>query len=136
MAGKAKLDYPNIFPALRYKDGQAALGWLAKAFGFTQQAAYPNPDGSLAHAQMTYGAGMIMLGSGGKTDPQNPWSTESLGVYVQVDDIEAHYAKAKAAGAEIVRELADTSYGAREYSARDLDGHLWSFGTYNPWKAD
>jgi uncharacterized glyoxalase superfamily protein PhnB len=136
MAEKANPSHPNIFPALRYKDGQAALRWLEEAFGFTRQVAHPNLDGSLAHAQMTHGAGMIMLGSGGKADPQNPWSTESLGVYVQVDDIDAHYARAKAADAEIVRELADTSYGAREYSAHDLDGHLRSFGTYNPWTAD
>ncbi|MGH6882189.1 VOC family protein [Hypericibacter sp.] len=136
MAKNTPPGHPNIFPALKYKDGEAALGWLTQAFGFTRQAAYPNPDGSLAHAQMTYGAGMIMLGSGGKPDPKNPWSSEPLGVYVQVEDIDAHYAKAKAAGAVIVRELADTGYGAREYSARDLDGHLWSFGTYDPWKTD
>lgn len=136
MAKTPSPGHPNIVPALRYKDGKAALGWLNKAFGFQQQAAYPNPDGSLAHAQMTYGTGMIMLGSGGKPDPTNPWSTEPLGVYVQVEDIDAHYARAKAAGAVILRELTNTSYGAREYSARDLDGHLWSFGTYDPWKAD
>lgn len=136
MAANVLPDHPNIFPALKYKDGEAALDWLAKAFGFARKVAYPNPDGTLAHAEMTHRAGMIMLGSGGKPDPKNPWSTELIGVYVQVDDVDAHYARAKAAGAEIVRELADTSYGAREYSARDLGGHLWSFGTYNPWKAD
>jgi uncharacterized glyoxalase superfamily protein PhnB len=60
-------------------------------------------------------------------------ATERQGIYVCVDDIDAHYAAAKSAGAEIVRELANTDYGSREYSARDLDGHLWSFGTYQPW---
>jgi uncharacterized glyoxalase superfamily protein PhnB len=54
------------------------------------------------------------------------------GVYVHVEDVEAHYAQARAAGAEIVRELADTSYGSREYLARDPEGNLWGFGTYRP----
>ena len=75
---------------------------------------------------------MIMVGSG-PADPGNPWSTTRQGIYVRVDDVDAHHARAKAAGAEIVRPLADTDYGAREYSVRDLEGNLWSFGTYDPW---
>ena len=62
----------------------------------------------------------------------NPWQTATHGVYVYVPDADAHYARAKAEGAEIVRELADTPYGSREYSVRDVEGHLWSFGTYYP----
>ena len=68
-----------------------------------------------------------------QADPKNPWATERFGTYVVVPDIEAHYARAKAAGAKIERPLADTEYGSREYSARDCDGHLWSFGTYDPY---
>lgn len=125
---------PNIFPALRYKDGAAALQWLAKAFGFTSHFEVPGPDNTIAHAQMTLGAGMIMLGSAAKPDPNNPWAAASQGLYVRVDDVDAHHARAKAAGAEIVMALHDTDYGSREYSARDPDGHLWSFGTYDPWQ--
>lgn len=133
MPAKPAGDKPNIFPALKYKDGPAAIRWLQKAFGFREHIAYAAPDGSVAHAQMTLGGGMIMLGSAGKADARNPWATERQGVYACVDDIDAHYAAAKAAGAEIVRELANTDYGSREYSARDPEGHLWSFGTYQPW---
>src|SRR6266576_4362547 len=88
---------------------------------------------AIAHAQMKLGPGVIMLGSG-KHGPgtDNPWNTVKQGVYVYVEDVDAHYARAKAAGAEIVMELEDTDYGSRGYSVRDLEGHLWSFGTYRP----
>jgi uncharacterized glyoxalase superfamily protein PhnB len=124
---------PNIFPTLRYENGSAALDWLAKAFGFEKQFVVPGPSGTIAHAQLTLGLGMIMLGSGSQ-EPGNPWDAVPQGVYVQVENVDAHYARAKAAGAEIVRELKDTDYGSREYSVRDPEGHLWSFGTYDLWK--
>lgn len=125
---------PSIFPAMKYRDGQAAIDWLEAAFGFRPCAVHTAPDGSVAHAEMAFGEdGMIMLGGESRTpDPANPWANAKLGIYVHVDDIDAHFARAKAAGAQIVRPLADTSYGAREYSCRDPDGHLWSFGTYHP----
>jgi len=124
---------PNIFPALRYKNAAAALEWLGRAFGFEKQMVVPGPEGTIAHAQMKLGPGVIMLGSG-KHGPgtDNPWNTVKQGVYVYVEDVDAHYARAKAAGAEIVMELEDTDYGSRGYSVRDLEGHLWSFGTYRP----
>ncbi|WP_303976893.1 VOC family protein [Dongia mobilis] len=125
----------TLFPALKYDDAPAAVAWLQKAFGFAEHAVHKGPDGGIAHAEMKFGNAMIMFGSTGKPDPANPWSTERMGIYMHVPDIDAHYARAKAAGAEIVRPLADTSYGAREYSARDAGGHLWSFGTYDPWTA-
>lgn len=93
----------------------------------------PDKNDAVAHAQLRLGAGMIMMGSGGKPEPENPWATERYGTYVVVPDIDVHYARAKAAGAKIERPLADTDYGSREYSARDCDGHLWSFGTYDPY---
>jgi len=123
---------PNIFPALRYKNGPAALEWLARAFGFEKQMVVPGPEGTIAHAQLRFGPGVIMLGSSGKHGAENPWDTVKQGVYVHVTDVDAHYRRAKAAGAEVVRELQDTDYGSREYSVRDLEGHLWSFGTYYP----
>jgi uncharacterized glyoxalase superfamily protein PhnB len=124
---------PNIFPALRYKNAPAAIDWLGKAFGFAKQFVAPGADGTIAHAELSLGPGTIMLGSERKPpDPKNPWDQVAFGLYVYVTDIDAHYVRAKAAGAEIVRELAETDYGAREYSVRDLEGHLWSFGTYLP----
>lgn len=124
---------PNIFPALKFKDAPKAIDWLGRAFGFERQFVVPGDGDSVAHAQLRHGAGMIMMGSTGKPDAANPWTTEPFGIYVVVEDIEAHYARALAAGAQIARPLADTPYGSREYSARDCEGHLWSFGTYDPY---
>jgi uncharacterized glyoxalase superfamily protein PhnB len=114
---------PNMFPFMRFGDPDAAIDWLSRAFGFEQRAVHRGDDGVVNHAELSLGPGTIMLGPG---DPG------SQGVYVAVDDADAHYERAKAAGAEIVREIEDTPYGSREYTARDLDGHVWSFGTYRP----
>lgn len=123
---------PNIFPALKYRDGAAAVQWLTTAFGFEKKVVHPGPDGTVGHAELGIGPGVIMLGTKSAPDPGNPWADASSGIYVYVEDLDAHYARARAAGAEIVRELADTEYESREYSARDPEGHLWSFGTYRP----
>jgi uncharacterized glyoxalase superfamily protein PhnB len=133
MAGQSKIGSPNIFPALRYKNAPAAIDWLGKAFGFEKQFVVPGDNNTVAHAQLRLGIGMIMMGSGGKPDPSNPWATEKAGTYVFIEEIDAHYARAQAAGADIVRPIAGTDYGSREYSARDCEGHLWSFGTYDPY---
>jgi uncharacterized glyoxalase superfamily protein PhnB len=125
----------KIFPAIKYDDAPEALTWLKTAFGFEPHAVHKDDAGEIQHAEMKMGEAMIMFGGKRAPDKTNPWCTEPMGVYVCVDDIEAHYAKAKAAGADIVRPLADTPYGAREYSARDCGGNLWSFGTYDPWNA-
>ena len=121
----------SLFPALAYRDARAAAGWLERAFGFAPHALHDAPDGGVAHAEMRFGNGMVMFGSRGDPDPANPWKTGE-GVYAVVDDIEIHYARAVKAGAEILRPLAETAYGAKEYTARDPEGHLWSFGTYRP----
>ena len=126
-------DHPNVFPCVKYRDALAAIDWLDRAFGFAPKLVVPGDAGTVAHAELRNGAGMIMCGSAGAPDPANPWSAEAFGVYVRVDDVDAHHARAAAAGAEIVRLPADTGYGAREYSARDLEGRLWSFGTYDPY---
>ncbi|HEX6104959.1 MAG TPA: VOC family protein [Gemmatimonadales bacterium] len=124
-AAEAPAARPNLFPALRFRDEQAAMAWLERAFGFQRHAVFTGDDGAIVHAELKLGRGILMLGS----PPEDP-----LGfcIYVQVDDLDAHYARAVAAGAEITRPLRDTSYGTREYGARDLDGHYWYFGTYLP----
>ncbi|MEX0807284.1 MAG: VOC family protein [Dongiaceae bacterium] len=123
----------DVIPVLRFSDARKAVSWLEEVFGFGRHAVYDSPDGGIAHAQMSFGNGMIMFGSAPKQpDPVNPWGS-SQGVYVHVADVDAHYKRAKAGGAEIVCELKDTDYGAREYSVRDLEGNLWSFGNYQPW---
>lgn len=114
---------PNVYPFMRFADASAALEWLSKAFGFEERAAYRNDEGVIHHAEISLGPGIIMFGQG---DPGEH------GVYVAVEDVDAHYERAKAVGAEIVREIEDTYYDSREYTARDPEGHVWSFGTYRP----
>ena len=128
---------PNIFPALRYRDANAAIEWLKEAFACEEKAVYRGDDGKVQHAELRLGTGVVMLGEsreegwmGGKApDPR----ASTVSIYAVVADPDAHRERAKAAGAEIVRELEDMDYGSREYSARDLDGNLWSFGTYDPY---
>lgn len=130
--------HPSIFPFMGYEDAPVALDWLCRAFGFEKHFVVPGPDGTIAHSQLRLGNGMIMAGSAaGKREmfgmglPRDAGCVTG-GVYVVVPDVDAHHARAKAAGAEIIRDLADTDYGSREYMARDLEGHVWSFGTYQP----
>ncbi|MBO4209425.1 VOC family protein [Micromonospora echinofusca] len=120
----------TVYPVLTYPDARAAVDWLGTAFGFTPHAVHTAPDGSVAHAELALGTGMIMVGQRVRHRPRpddTDWS-----VYVAVDDVDAHRTRAAAAGAEIVREPFDTDYGSRDYVARDLAGHVWSFGTYRP----
>jgi uncharacterized glyoxalase superfamily protein PhnB len=131
------MSQPNIFPVLRYRDTDAALDWLTRVFGFEEKVVHRGEDGSVGHAELQLGAGMIMFspatGDGwmGGTTP-DPLASP-LSVYVAVDDPEAHYERAKAEGATIVRALEKMDYGSIEYSARDPEGNLWSFGTYDPY---
>jgi uncharacterized glyoxalase superfamily protein PhnB len=129
--------HPNIFPALRYRDADAAIVWLQRAFGFQEKVCYRGADGTVNHAELALGTGIVMLGQSrpdgwlGGREPDARAST--LSIYLVVADPDAHHERARAAGAEIVRELTDEDYGSREYSARDLEGNLWSFGTYDPY---
>ena len=120
---------PDIFPVLRYKDGHAAIEWLGRAFGFEKHVVFDAPDGSVAHAELRFGAGVVGLSSG-HSAPENPWSQVRQGIYVCLDEVDTLHDRAKAAGAEIVSPLKDQDYGSREFGARDLEGHLWGFGTY------
>ena len=124
----------SIFAALSYKDAWAAIDFLEKGFGFERQAVYEGPDHTVAHAEFRLGNASVGLNSASAPNPSNPWTTVDAGVYVALPDpaaVNAHYERAKAAGAEIARPLQDTDYGSREYSAWDLERHLWSFGTYS-----
>jgi uncharacterized glyoxalase superfamily protein PhnB len=117
------------------------IGWLGDTFGFAPQAVYEDGQGGVAHAQLTLGNGMIMLGSArGDDDPfgQVQSTPAALGgttqsPYLVVSDADAVYRRAVAAGAEIVIEIKDEDYGGRSFSCRDPEGHLWNVGTYDPW---
>jgi uncharacterized glyoxalase superfamily protein PhnB len=124
----------DIFPTLRYNDAHAAIDLLVNAFGFTMRAVHEDDDRVVQHAELAYGDGMIMLGDAPREPDANRLEMPIGGgsVYIVVDDPDAHYERAKAAGVKIRRELRDEDYGSRGYSAEDPDGNLWSFGTYRP----
>ncbi|SRR5579859_293348 len=131
----------TVIPALRYRDAPAMIEWLCRAFGFEKHAVYPNPDGSIAHAQLVLGGGMIMLGSVTNASPHSELirqpdelnKAETQSPYIAVEDCDAIYARAKAAGAEMVLDIRDQDYGGRGFTCRDPEGHLWSVGSYDPW---
>jgi uncharacterized glyoxalase superfamily protein PhnB len=114
----------SIYPVIRYRDVRAGIEFLENAFGFRPVHVYEE-GGSIVHAELAYGDGMVMIGPA-QDDVTPGWS------YVAVDDADAHFEHAKAAGAEITRAIEDQEYGSRDYSARDPEGNVWSFGTYRP----
>jgi uncharacterized glyoxalase superfamily protein PhnB len=140
MSALAKNTKATVIPCLRYRNAPAAIEWLCQTFGFEKQLVVPNDDGTIAHAQLSFGNGMIMLGSvQTETEfgrlmkqPDEIGGAETQSAYVVVNDADAIYARAKAAGAEIVIEIKDEDYGGRGFSCRDLEGRLWNFGTYDP----
>jgi uncharacterized glyoxalase superfamily protein PhnB len=130
----------TVVPTLRYRDGRAAIDFLCKAFGFQEHLVVPDPSGGVAHAQLVFGNGMVMLGSARNNEfhdlVQSPAESGAIGsqsAYVFVSDVDAHYQRAKAAGAAMVIDIADNDYGGRGYSCKDVEGHVWNFGSYDPW---
>jgi len=114
-------------------------------FGFERHVVVPGDDGAIVHAQLRFGNGMLMLGSGGAAErvydrliqvPVDPESVRHGSLYAIVDDADAHCARSRAAGADIVEEPKDEDYGGRGYTCRDLEGHVWTFGTYDPLAED
>jgi uncharacterized glyoxalase superfamily protein PhnB len=119
----------SIAPYLFYKDGIAALEWLSNAFGFRERMRQVGQDGALQHGEMQHGNATIMLGC--PPDYRNPkeLGQVTVGLYVRVDDVDAHYARSVAAGAEIEGAPVDKPYGDRLYGVRDLEGHQWWFAS-------
>ena len=142
MPNFAKPTQASVIPCLRYRDAPAAIDWLCQTFGFEKHLIVPNTDGTIAHAQLSFGNGMVMLGSVMNEDtefgllvkqPDEVGGTSTQSAYLVVNDADAVYASAKAGGARIAMEIRDEDYGGRGFSCYDLEGHLWSFGTYDPW---
>jgi uncharacterized glyoxalase superfamily protein PhnB len=122
---------PQVWPSLRARDARALIRFLVDAFGFEETVVYGDGD-RVDHAQLDWPlGGGIMLGSS-RAEPDDIFRLEpgSFGAYVVVDDADALHERAKAAGAEIVRAPNTTDYGSRDFTARDPEGNLWSFGTY------
>jgi uncharacterized glyoxalase superfamily protein PhnB len=132
----------TLVPTLRYRDIPAAIDWLCRAFGFEKDLVVKGEDGTVRYAQLTFGSGMVMLGPVQDSEfdnlmrqPDEIGGAETQICYFCVEDALAHYARASEAGAEIVLDIDEDSDGSgRGYSCRDLEGHVWIFGTYNPWQ--
>ena len=128
----------NIIPTLRYRDAAKAIEWLCAAFGMTQQLVVPGEDGTIAHAQLRYNNGMIMLGTvrddefGKLLAPVIHGQPVTSAIHVVVEDVDAHHAKATENGAVTITAPEDQPYGGRYYACRDVEGYVWSFGTYDP----
>lgn len=131
----------SVVPTLEYRDARAMIDWLVEVFGFDRHAVYEDDGGRIAHAELTLGQGMIMVGThgGGSADFERlqrlpaDLGGASQSPYLIVADADAVHARAVAVGAEIVMPLGDRDYGGREFSCRDPEGHLWNVGTYDPW---
>ncbi|MEU9171362.1 VOC family protein [Streptomyces sp. NPDC048420] len=125
---------PSIYPALLYADAKAAIKQLTEVFGFTELSVYESEDGLVAHAELVQGNGAVMLGSKGTGSAYDKLMKDAgpTGVYVVVDDVDAHHRHAVKHGAEILMPPTDQDYGSRDYMARDAEGNIWSFGTYAP----
>ena len=129
----------TIIPGMRYRDAPAAIDWLCNVLGFERHLVVPGDDGTITHAQLTLGTGMIMLGSarddphGKVVVPSTPAGPVTQSAYIVVADIEACYERVRAAGADITMELEEQHYGGSLFAVRDPEGQLWNIGSYDPW---
>ncbi|MBA2357243.1 MAG: VOC family protein [Actinobacteria bacterium] len=124
--------YSRITPYLLYEDGAAAIDFLTRAFGFTERMRMPNEQGGVAHAELEFERELLMLGTLGDNlkSPKTSGVDSLAFVHLYVDDVDAHFARAKEAGAEIIREPEDQFYGDRTYGAKDPEGMSWYFAQH------
>jgi len=121
----------RITPYLSYEDGAAAMDFIRDAFGFEEVVRSHSPEGRMWHGELRLGDDNVFVGEPGG-DYKNPkrLGTTTVGIHVYVDDVDEHFERAKAAGAEIAEEPADQKYGDRRYTAKDPEGHHWFFATH------
>jgi len=130
----------SVISGMAYRNAPEAIEWLCRVFGFEKHAVHPGPDNTIMHAELTLGDGMIMLGSVSDNEysrftkqPDQIGGAETRSVSVIVSDADAIYARAKAAGSEILFDIENKPYGGRGFTCRDLEGRVWNVGTYDPW---
>jgi uncharacterized glyoxalase superfamily protein PhnB len=140
MTAFAKDTTASVIPCLRYRDAPAAIEWLCETFGFEEHLVVPGDNGTIAHAQLKFGNGMVMLGSVVDSEygrlmkqPDEIGGAGTQSNCLIVSDPDAIYRRATAAGAVIVIDIKDEDYGGRGFSCRDPEGHLWNIGSYDPW---
>lgn len=133
----------SIIPCINYKDATTAIEWLCNAFGFQKKLIVPDGNDKIIHAELTLGNIMIMIGSSDSETqfskfikhPSDIGGFETQSPYIVLDDkeIDEHYKTAKKNGAKIIIELKSEEYGGKNYSCCDIEGHIWNFGSYDPW---
>ena len=125
----------TVFPSYYYDDAPAAIDWLCRAFGFRRRLVVPGPNGTVMHSELTFGPAVIMVASSrpdsGWVSPKRLTGLNSM-LSLFVDDPDTHFAKAKAAGAVVLRDIKTEDYGGRGYMVRDPEGNQWYFGSYRP----
>lgn len=133
----------TIAPCLLYRDAPAMIEWLCNVFGFDKKAVYMDGE-KVAHAELTLGAGMVMISSTHDANSSQPWAklirqpselnfAETQSQSLVVDDPDTVYAQVKKHGGTVVLDIEDKDYGGRGFTCRDPEGHLWAVSNYNPW---
>jgi uncharacterized glyoxalase superfamily protein PhnB len=129
----------NVIPCMRYRDAPAAIDWLCTTLGFEATLVVPNEDGTIAHAQLSFGNSMIMLGSVFDTEfgrlmkqPGEVGGFNTQSTYLVVNNADLVYGRVLETGAKILLDIKDEDYGGRGFTCRDPEGHIWSIGTYDP----
>lgn len=133
----------TVIPGLYYRDAKTMIEWLCETFGFEKQLVVAGPNNAVMHSQLTFGNGMIMVGSVASGTPRSApirhpdeiGGAETQMLSLIVTDCTELYAKAKAAGAKILSQLEKKDFGGEAFTCSDPEGHIWSFVTYNPWEA-
>jgi uncharacterized glyoxalase superfamily protein PhnB len=135
-----QLTRSSVICGQRYRNAMQMIEWLCSVFGFERHLVHAGPNGTIGHAALTLGGGMIFVGSYNEGDsqrllkqPDEIGGAETRDVYLLVPDADEVYARAKRSDAQIVLEIRDQSYGGRGFACRDPEGHLWTVGTYDPW---
>ena len=123
------------------RNAAAAIEWLCQAFGFEKHAVYPGEGGTIMHAELSFGDGMVMCGSIKDTpfwryikQPDEIGGCETQCACIIVNDADSVYRRAQAEAAEILVDIKTEDYGGRGFTCRDLEAHIWNFGTYDPWQ--
>lgn len=141
MSATPKNTKANVIACLRYRDAPAAIEWLCSTFSFEEHLVVPDDNNTIVLAQLSLGNGMIMLGSTARIDseysklitqPDDIGGTATQTVYVVAADADVIHERIKRADMEIVMDIKDEDYGGRGFTCRDIEGHAWSFGTYDP----
>lgn len=126
-----------MIPFIQYRDAPKAIAWLEQAFGFKPHLVVPGDDGMIVHSQLLLSDNNMLMASSIKdwspgADKAKPDTGSAAGIYVVVPDPDAHYQQAKAAGAQMIMDIEDQDYGGRAFTCLDLEGNVWSFGSYDP----